>query len=534
LDNCFADFMDVAGSCLVRQYIRPIVPRNVTPPTPFGHANTTFGVKAAKQACLPGGVIMKRVLLLTTGTLPASLLLGALGVLLFDGVGRGLNLPIFAGACFAAVRCATRAGGKPLAIDHAAAGAIALGWSCVFAWRASLVLHSLAGLALAATLYFVYLARESGSLSVPVAALFTRLPPVTRAFLRGPVCAVRQELDGNGAGYSLNAAHTLAVARGLVLSVPLLVLFGWLLISADARFAAIAWDFLALDFVSLLRTLLTFTVCFWIAIFLLRARTVRLGGSRPTRGSPLQPLEVVTALIALDALLALYIAVQLTYFVGGDALVRATQTLTYAGYARRGFFELVAVAGLTVPLLLGADWMCERASGRVRATQQFAALATIVLVALIGFSAAHRLLLYAKAYGLTESRFYAAAVLLWVVALLGWIAWTVLRGRRDRFLTGAFASALSIVTLLVLVNPDARIAKINLSRAALGQPLDVDYLLSLSDDAVPAILSSRNQLDRNLRLAIDNALLLRALAYRAPPWQGWNWARYRAYRAVFN
>ena len=45
---------------------------------------------------------MKRVLLLTTSTLPTSLLLGALGVVLFDGVGRGLNVPIFAGACLEA------------------------------------------------------------------------------------------------------------------------------------------------------------------------------------------------------------------------------------------------------------------------------------------------------------------------------------------------------------------------------------------------------------------------------------------------
>ncbi|MDH3712687.1 MAG: DUF4173 domain-containing protein [Gammaproteobacteria bacterium] len=477
---------------------------------------------------------MRRVLLLTTSTVPTSLLLGAIGVVMFDVVGLGLNVPVFTSACFAAVLGATRAGGKPLAIDRTMAGAIAVGWSCVFAWRASPALHSLAGLALATTLYIVYLWREFGSLSIPVSAFFTRLPPLTRAFLRGPVCAVRQQLNNADASCSLRATHTVAVARGLILSVPLLVLFGWLLISADARFAEVAWEFLALDFVSLLRSTITFGVCFWIAIFLLRARTVHLGGSGPARQVALQPLEVITVLIALDALLALYIAVQLTYFVGGDTLVRSTQSLTYAGYARRGFFELVAVGGLTVPVLLCGDWLCEKASGRIRVAQRFSSLATTILVALVGCSAAHRLLLYIEAYGLTEQRLYAAAVLSWVIVMLAWIAWTVLRGRRERFLCGALVSALCIVALLVLANPDARIAKINLSRAAIGQPLDVDYLLSLSDDAVPAILGYRNELDRDLRLAIDNALLQRALVYRAPAWRSWNWARHRANRAVFN
>jgi len=476
---------------------------------------------------------MKQVLLLTTSTLPTSLLLGALGVLLFDDVGWGLNLPIFAIACYLAVLHAMRAHGNPGGRETALAGAIAVVWSSVFVWRDSPVLHSLAGLSLAATLYFVHLQREFGSLSMPVSALFRCLPAVVHAFLRGPVCALRQELNGTGTGHSLHAVHSLAVARGVLLSVPLLVLFGWLLISADARFAERAWDFFTLDLASLFLTVLTFSVCFWMAIFLLRARTVRLGAERGAHAPALQPLEVTTALFLLNFLLALYMAVQLTYFVGGDALVRTTQSLTYADYARRGFSELVAVAGLTVPVLLCADWLCETARGRIRAAQHFATVTTIVLVTMIAGSAAHRLLLYADAYGLTEPRVYAAAALLWVVVLLVWIAWTVLRGQRDRFLCGAFASALGVAAGLLLVNPDARIATYNLGRAVAGQPLDTDYLLSLSADAVPAIVAARRGLDRDQRLTVESELLLRALAYRAPAWQGWNWARYRANHAVF-
>ena len=54
---------------------------------------------------------MQRVLLLTTGTLPISLLLGVLGVVLFDDVGWGLNLPVFTLACYGAVLCAMRVRG---------------------------------------------------------------------------------------------------------------------------------------------------------------------------------------------------------------------------------------------------------------------------------------------------------------------------------------------------------------------------------------------------------------------------------------
>ena len=42
--------------------------------------------------------------------------------------------------------------------------------------------------------------------------------------------------------------------------------------------------------------------------------------------------------------------VQLRYLFGGAALVHVTAGLTYAQYARRGFFELVTVAALLLAL----------------------------------------------------------------------------------------------------------------------------------------------------------------------------------------
>ena len=49
--------------------------------------------------------------------------------------------------------------------------------------------------------------------------------------------------------------------------------------------------------------------------------------------------------------------VQFRYLFGGAALVQVSETLTYAEYARRGFFELVAVAALLLPIMLLLDWV---------------------------------------------------------------------------------------------------------------------------------------------------------------------------------
>lgn len=52
-----------------------------------------------------------------------------------------------------------------------------------------------------------------------------------------------------------------------------------------------------------------------------------------------------------------FVLVEVRYFFGGSALVQATTGLTYAEYARRGFFQLFDVAVLVLPLLLLAHWL---------------------------------------------------------------------------------------------------------------------------------------------------------------------------------
>src|SRR5688572_31274949 len=59
-------------------------------------------------------------------------------------------------------------------------------------------------------------------------------------------------------------------------------------------------------------------------------------------------------------------AVQLRYLFGGADLVELTPGLSYAEYARRGFFELVAATALVVPILLLADWVVAPDTSRSR------------------------------------------------------------------------------------------------------------------------------------------------------------------------
>ena len=95
----------------------------------------------------------------------------------------------------------------------------------------------------------------------------------------------------------------------------------------------------------------------------------------------------------LAALFGAFVFVQVRYLFGGHDLVERTTGLTYAEYARRGFFELVVVAALLLPVLAVMDWARQKTRGSARV---YVVLAT-VLVALMGVvmvSAAERLRIY--------------------------------------------------------------------------------------------------------------------------------------------
>ncbi len=469
--------------------------------------------------------------------LRVSFALAVLGVVLFDGVTWGVNV-----ACFALVLVGVflhlrrRAGGAHDRLGTLLAGAM-LFWAAVFAWRDAAALQALAALAAMLTGYLAYLRSGFAVLgAVPIGGAFAGGAAMVRAFAWRAPGFVRWELDTRVIPGGRQCLRLAPLARGLALATPAVLVFGALLLSADARYRAAAHELLALDFIPLLRHAGIFLACLWLAVFALLVGALREGvcpRAWSTPGLPQAPGEAITVLALCNGVFASFLAVQFGYFFGGDALVRSHEPLTYAEYARGGFFQLVAVAALAVPLLLTSDWLTLRAGTRARRLHRGFAGAFIVQVLVIEASALHRMFLYAREFGLTELRFYTTAFMVWVTLLLLSAARVVFRDRREGFVAAASATALATAVLLVLVNPDARIAQVNIARAATGHAVDVQYLLTLSDDAVPALIAERASLRPAERRDLEHGLFLRRLDRGRPrPWQAWNASRHRAQRAL--
>lgn len=327
-----------------------------------------------------------------------------------------------------------------------------------------------------------------------------------------------------------------AAAGGLLLAVPLLVIFGSLFVSADAAFASLASSF-RVDLANIAGHMLGTAVAALIAAGFLRwaffGRSAWAGRGERLRSPAVPFVTVAVALGLLNALFVLFVALQARWLFGGADVVREVTGLTLAEYARRGFFELVTAATLVLPLLLVADWGTHREHERQETS--FRALSTlmVLLVGALLVSALQRMLLYIQAFGLTELRLYTTAFMGWLAGVFGWLAFTVLRGRRSRLAFGAFLQALAVLAGLHLVNPDAMIARVDAGRTTAGARFDAAYVATqLSADAVPALLDALPGLDEAGRSAVARRLLARWNGPDPHDWRSWNRSASRARRLV--
>ena len=343
------------------------------------------------------------------------------------------------------------------------------------------------------------------------------------------------------------------IGRGLMVALPLGLIFIVLFASADAIFRDAVANLVGfrVDLGDLPgRALFTLVAAWLLAGMISIAATglpdmerTSLGAAARTSALTLAGSiglpEALVILAVIDLIVGAFVGLQVAYLFGGLDTLQAAG-ITYAQYARRGFFELVAAACLASTVVVVLEATVDRRTRVYRA----ALVALIALTAVVLVSASLRLSLYQAAYGWTELRLYVLAAIATMGAGLVIMLGLVLADL-SRWLGHAFA-VLGLVALLGLnlIAPASFVAARNIERVldpSLVPPdghsgLDAEYLAILPDDAVPVMVDALPRLPT--REASEVLVLLRQrrselrseAAYRSP--FSWNLGRERARTAL--
>ncbi|HYY11489.1 MAG TPA: DUF4173 domain-containing protein [Kineosporiaceae bacterium] len=445
----------------------------------------------------PQGPVPRRLL-------ATALAVGAAAALLLQAPRPGLGVPLVALAASGALWAVP--GRRPDRATLAIAG-LAVALSGVAALRASEWLVALC-LVTAAVLAALVLTRARTWPALLLAGpafglhLARAVPWVGRAVRGAPRPA---GLGGWGRGAATGAGVAVVVAG--------------LLASADEAYARVFTALALPDLDGLVRRVVL-GVLAALAVLTAGAATTaptRWRFPRPGRAAG-HRAEWALPLVSVAATLLLWVVVQAATLFGQRNPLTTPDGDTYAARARQGFGQLLVVTLILLALL---TWASRRADEHGRRLLAVLGGVLVALGLVLVASALQRMWHYDQAYGWTVLRLVVAATELWLgLVLVGCaVAWLVRR-------TGLLARAVPVAAaagllVLALAGPDALVAQWNVDRYERTGRIDVDYLASLSDDAVPAM----GRLSGVLRDCV--------LAQHGPvpvddPWYGWNLGRSRA------
>lgn len=433
--------------------------------------------------------------------LPISLLIGIIFDLLFWEKTPGISFPIFVMLCITSGYLLIKSTGKKPAKTSWLLMGSAIAFSMMTFLRGEPLIRftgfslTLLSLALLASSYlspqwvkfnlidhFIHFFRlAGGTLSLPATQ--------------------KKESAENKTGIK-NKSRLTIILRGIVLSIPIWLVFLSLLYSADLIFAQRINHLTAimnlenLSELAIQATLALLAAYFFAGVILFAAQRSdqpsAAGTSKPIVKPFMGLTETSILLGGVILLFASFAIIQFQYFFSGQANI-SLEGFTYAEYARQGFSELVIVASLSILLLKGLSI----ATRKVTENQQriFSVLSggqiTLVLVMLV--SAYQRLALYESTYGFTRLRAYSHIFIIWLgIYMIGYLVMEILKLQSQFIIFTLLVIAGFCLTLGVL-GVDPFITRKNIERSVQGAQLDAGYLGGLSSDAAPVLVEMFNE-----------------------------------------
>ena len=222
-------------------------------------------------------------------------------------------------------------------------------------------------------------------------------------------------------------------------------------------------------------------------------------------------ITAAVALIPLVVVYVLFFVSQWQYYVSGF-FGTLPDGLSYATYARNGFFELCAVSAINFVILFAVSlFMKRQGKGEnilLKTANVVISLMTLVLIT----TAMAKMALYIQSYGLTQKRVVSS----WFMILLALIFVIMIVKqfvKRMKLIPASGIAVALMLALLTLSNYNGIIADYNVDRYIDGDldSVDLDELYDLGTPALPALLryveyyEQKNDVDIKKYITDDSA-----------------------------
>jgi len=326
---------------------------------------------------------------------------------------------------------------------------------------------------------------------------------------------------------------------GLAIALPLVLLLAVLLYSGDDAFSGML-DGIRLGELPERLLSLILAVPVFIPLFS-RLFSLRELDREPRResGKGFDPVVLTFFLLGISLIYLAYLFSQLAYFFNGF-LGFLPEDFTYAQYARRGFFELMAVSAINIVIVILCAALCGKKEGKlpmgVKLTSLFLCCFSLVLV----LTEIAKMKMYMDSYGLTRLRILTTLFTVFLAVIF--LALIVrLFVREMPYMKIAVLAGAAMVIALSFLNLDGVIARYNVQAYRDGtlKTIDVHTITELNDAAVLSLLELAADNDPEIAKAASDDLYRRwemlhgydvwgVGELKDYDWRGFNLTTYRA------
>lgn len=296
------------------------------------------------------------------------------------------------------------------------------------------------------------------------------------------------------------------ILLGLLLSVPLLCIVLPLLNRADAAFELVfskMFGNLGKWFGRLLLALVIFPFIYALLWGVVHKKKLSDAPAGRKTGCQIMPSAVsVTLLCVLGVFYLIYLFSQLAYFTDAfQGVFPQDYDNTVAAYAKRGFFETIAISAINLTVVALIALFTKR-EGRKRLPASvllpvfFITAFSLFLLA----SAAFKMYIYMDCYGLTRLRVSASVFLLFV--LIAWIAAVIrLLAPGFPFMRMVIVACFAIGIAVGYADIDRVVVSYNISAWQSGQLRELDLAMTeeMSDSIVPQLIGLLDSEDETVR-----------------------------------
>lgn len=290
------------------------------------------------------------------------------------------------------------------------------------------------------------------------------------------------------------------VLVGLLCAVPVLLVVVPLLLSSDDAFKGMMDRMFENTGATIFKVVVGVMMSVFVASYgfsLQKGRTVE---EKEGKFAGIENVYMISFLSAISVCYLLYLFSQLAYFFSAFKGFLPEGGITYAQYARKGFFEMCVIAVINLALVFTSLLLAKKQNGKVchgiKALATFNGLFTLVIIA----TAISKMVLYIDAYGMTVKRLTTSAFMVFLAVVFISIILRVYLLKINVVKT-ALITAGCIVLILGTVNVNRVCAQYNYESYKNNKlnTVDIQALYDLGYEGIPYIVKLTD--DQNQAIA---------------------------------